>query len=275
MERGYLSEGKQRDLDNRIHQLEWIAWMGRKFFHVVNTAGRMALFLAWTFVLSVLPPYRPWRVVERIHFLGVKTVFVIVLTGGFAGMVLGLQIFYTLRKFGAESLLGPAIALSLVRELGPVFSALMITGRAGSALSAELGVMRISEQIDALEMMAINPIQYLVVPAMLAGLVVFPILTWFFDVLGILGGYVVGVKILGLAHGTYFGEIHNFLELGDILDGFYKSLCFGVIVIWICTFKGYHAGYGAEGVSRATTEAVVLSSISILLWDYLLGSFLF
>jgi len=213
--------------------------------------------------------------VERIYFLGVKTLFVILLTGAFAGMVLGLQVFYVLRKFGAEALLGPAVALSLVRELGPVLSALMITGRAGSALTAELGVMRISEQIDALDMMAINPLQYLVVPSLVAGLVVFPVLTWFFDVVGIYGGYLVGVKLLGLAHGTYFGEIRSFLEVQDVLDGFYKSLCFGVLVVWICSYKGYNSGYGAEGVSRATTEAVVLSSVSILLWDYLMGSFLF
>jgi phospholipid/cholesterol/gamma-HCH transport system permease protein len=235
----------------------------------------MGIFLVQVVVLSFLPPYRWGRAVERIYFLGVKTLFVILLTGAFAGMVLGLQVFYVLRKFGAEALLGPAVALSLVRELGPVLSALMITGRAGSALTAELGVMRISEQIDALDMMAINPLQYLVVPSLVAGLVVFPVLTWFFDVVGIYGGYLVGVKLLGLAHGTYFGEIRSFLEVQDVLDGFYKSLCFGVLVVWICSYKGYNSGYGAEGVSRATTEAVVLSSVSILLWDYLMGSFLF
>ncbi len=252
-----------------------LRWLGARFLHTVRGAGRMGVFLARTLALTFLPPYRWRRVLERIQFLGVRTLFVILLTGAFSGMVLGLQIFYVLRKFGAESLLGPAVALSLVRELGPVLSALMITGRAGSALTAELGVMRISEQIDALDMMAIHPIHYLVVPNLLAGLVIFPVLSWFFDVVGIFGGYLVGVKLLGLAKGTYFGEIHTFLYLEDILDGFYKSLCFGGIVVWICTYKGFYAGYGAEGVSRATTEAVVLSSVAILLWDYLLGSFLF
>jgi phospholipid/cholesterol/gamma-HCH transport system permease protein len=255
--------------------LESVGWLGRGFLGTARGAGRMGIFLSETLFMVFVPPYRWRRVVERIHFLGVKTTFVILLTGAFAGMVLGLQVFYVLRKFGAESLLGPAVALSLVRELGPVFSALMITGRAGSALTAELGVMRISEQIDALDMMAIHPVQYLVVPNLLAGIVVFPVLTWSFDVVGIFGGYLVGVKLLGLAHGTYFGEIHTFLEIQDVLDGFYKSLCFGILVIWICCYKGYYAGYGAEGVSRATTEAVVLSSVTILLWDYLMGSFLF
>ena len=252
-----------------------IRWLGRSFLALVQTAGQMGIFLCQTILFCLLPPFRWRKVIERIHFLGVKTTFVILLTGGFAGMVLGLQVFYTLRKFGAEALLGPAVALSLVRELGPVFSALMITGRAGSALTAELGVMRISEQIDALDMMAINPMQYLVVPNFIAGLIVFPVLSWFFDVIGIFGGYLVGVELLGLAHGTYFGEIHTYLSTQDVLDGFYKSLCFGAIVIWICSFKGFFSGYGAEGVSRATTEAVVLSSVSILLWDYLMGSFLF
>lgn len=264
-------------LTDRMATLPWdpIRWLGRGFIGTVRSMGRMGIFLAQTLILAFMPPYRWRRVVERIHFLGVKTTFVILLTGLFAGMVLGLQIFYVLRKFGAESLLGPAVALSLVRELGPVFSALMITGRAGSALTAELGVMRISEQIDALDMMAIHPIQYLVVPNLLAGIVIFPILSWFFDVMGIFGGYLVGVKLLGLAHGSYFGEIHTFLDFQDVMDGLYKSLCFGILVIWICAHKGYYAGYGAEGVSRATTEAVVLSSVAILLWDYLMGSFLF
>jgi phospholipid/cholesterol/gamma-HCH transport system permease protein len=235
----------------------------------------MGVFLFQTILLAFVPPYR-WRLlVDRVHFLGVKTLFVILLTGGFAGMVLGLQIYYVLRKFGAEALIGPAVAMTLVRELGPVLSALMITGRAGSALTAEIGVMRISEQIDALDMMAINPIQYLIVPNLLAGILVFPILAWFFDVVGIYGGALVVEMILEISPGTYFGSIPDFLDMQDVMDGFYKSLCFGVLVIWICAYKGYYSGYGAEGVSRATTEAVVIASVSILVSDYLMGSILF
>jgi phospholipid/cholesterol/gamma-HCH transport system permease protein len=252
-----------------------LRWLGREVLDTVRVAGQMVIFLAQTVALCFVPPYRWRRLVERIHFLGVKTLFVILLTGGFTGMVLALQGFHTLRKVGAEAILGAAVALSLVRELGPVISALMITGRGGSALTAELGVMRISEQIDALDMMAVPPIQYLIVPNLLAGIIVFPILTWFFDVMGIFGGYLVAVKVLGMAHGTYFGEIHSFLVGQDVLDGFYKSLCFGVVVVWICAFRGFYSGYGAEGVSKATTGAVVLSSVAILVWDYLMGSFLF
>jgi phospholipid/cholesterol/gamma-HCH transport system permease protein len=166
------------------------------------------------------------------------------------------------------------VALALIRELGPVLAALMITGRAGSALTAELGIMRISEQIDALTVMALNPFRYLIVPAILAGVVTFPLMTAIFDVVGIFGGYLVGVKLFGVSEGTYFGEMQSFVDLGDVMTGFWKSLSFGVLVTWVCSYKGYYAGHGAEGVARATTQAVVLSSVLILVWDYFLGSVL-
>jgi len=162
----------------------------------------------------------------------------------------------------------------LIRELGPVLAALMVTGRAGSALTAEIGIMRITEQIDALTVMALSPFRYLVTPSILAGVVTFPLMTALFDVVGIFGGYLVGVKLLGLSEGTYFGEMQTFVHLDDILTGFWKSLSFGVLVTWVCTYKGYYVGHGAEGVARATTQAVVLSSVLILLWDYFLGSVL-
>jgi phospholipid/cholesterol/gamma-HCH transport system permease protein len=166
------------------------------------------------------------------------------------------------------------VALSLIRELGPVLAALMVTGRAGSALTAEIGIMRITEQIDALTVMALNPMRYLIVPVIVAGFITFPLMTAIFDVVGIFGGYLVGVKLFGLSEGTYFGEMRTFVDMADIMTGFWKSLSFGVIVSWVCTYKGYYSGHGAEGVSRATTEAVVLSSVLILVWDYFLGSVL-
>jgi phospholipid/cholesterol/gamma-HCH transport system permease protein len=189
-------------------------------------------------------------------------------------MVLGLQIYFTLVRFGSEAYLGPAVALSLIRELGPVLSALMVTGRAGSALTAELGIMRITEQIDALTVMALNPVRYLVAPSILAGLVTFPLMTAIFDAIGIFGGYLVGVELLGLFRGTYFGEMETFVDLNDILTGFWKALSFGVIVTWVCTYKGFNVGHGAEGVAKATTDAVVLSSVLILVWDYFMGTVL-
>lgn len=199
---------------------------------------------------------------------------VILLTGSFTGMVLALQLFYILRKFGSDALLGPGIALSLIRELGPVLSALMITGRAGSALTAEIGMMRITEQIDALTAMALNPMRYLIVPNIVAALIAFPLLVAIFDLIGIFGGYLVGVKILGISSGTYFSLMEDYVVMEDITVGLYKSLSFGLIVSWICCYKGFYTGYGAEGVSKSTTEAVVLCSIVILIWDYFLGSVL-
>jgi len=150
----------------------------------------------------------------------------------------------------------------------------MVTGRAGSALTAEIGIMRITEQIDALQAMALNPMRYLVVPTILAGLIAFPLLTAIFDLVGIYGGYLVGVKLLGIGEGTYFGEMETYVGLGDITQGILKSLSFGLLVTWVCCYKGFYTGYGAEGVSRATTEAVVLSSVLILVWDYFVGSVL-
>ena len=237
--------------------------------------GRMGMFLGKTFFYALTPPVKFSRVLKQIRFIGFQSTVVIFLTGAFAGMVLGLQGFYTLTRFGSEALLGPMVALSLIKELGPVLSALMVTGRAGSAVTAEIGIMRISEQIDALELMGLNPFRYLVVPNLLAALISLPLLTAIFDVIGIFGGYLVGVKLLGVSSGTYFGEMANYVDMKDILEGLYKSLSFAALVIWVCCYKGYYSGFGAEGVSRATTQAVVLSSVLILIWDYFMTSVLF
>ena len=235
----------------------------------------MGIFLAKSFFYASTPPLKYSRLLKQISFIGFQSVLVILLTGTFAGMVLGLQGFYTLNRFGSAALLGPMVALVLIKELGPVFSALMVTARAGSAVTAEIGIMRISEQIDALELMGLNPFLYLVVPSLLAAVIALPLLTAVFDVVGILGGYLVGGKLLGLSGGTYFGEMVNYVDAADILEGIYKSLSFGVLIVWVCCYKGYYAGFGAEGVSKATTQAVVLSSVLILIWDYFMTSVLF
>ena len=251
--------------------------LGKWALSTLRTMGRMLLFLAESFYLVFSPPLKFRLLLRQIRFFGTRSLLVILLTGAFTGMVLAIQLFYTLRKFGSEALLGPAVALSLVRELGPVLSALMVTGRAGSALTAEIGIMRISEQIDVFTTMALNPLRYLSVPNIVAGMVSFPLLSAIFDVIGIYGGYLVGVKLLGLSSGTYFSQMEHFLDMADIRMGIYKSISFGVIVAWVSCYKGYHTdetGYGAEGVSRSTTEAVVMSSVLILIWDYFLGSVL-
>ncbi|MFP3871143.1 MAG: MlaE family ABC transporter permease, partial [Syntrophobacteria bacterium] len=237
--------------------------------------GRMGLFLVIAIFYTVVPPLKFLRLLKQVRFIGFQSTLVIFLTGAFTGMVLGLQGFYTLSRFGSEAFLGPMVALALIRELGPVVSALMVTGRAGSAVAAEIGIMRISEQIDALELMGLNPFRYLIVPNLLAAILSLPLLTAIFDVVGIFGGYLVGVKLLGVGGGTYFGEMATYVDMEDVMGGIYKSLSFGVLIAWVCCYKGYYTGYGAEGVSRATTQAVVLTSVLVLIWDYFMTSLLF
>lgn len=245
------------------------SWVLEEF----RTLGGMFIFLLRSLVLIFRPPFKIRLLIRQIMFFGNRSLLIVILTGLFAGMVLALQGYYTLMKFGSEALLGPAVALSLIRELGPVLSALMVTGRAGSALTAEIGIMRISEQIDALLAMALSPIKYLVVPNILAALIAFPLLSAIFDVVGIYGGWLVAVKLLGLGSGTYFSQMEQFVDMADIIMGLEKSLCFGLLVSWVCCYKGYYAGFGAKGVSKATTAAVVLSSVLVLVFDYLIGSF--
>jgi phospholipid/cholesterol/gamma-HCH transport system permease protein len=248
--------------------------IGAFVIFVIGETGRMGIFLTEAIFLIPFPPYLFRRVIRQINFIGVKTTLVILLTGTFTGMVLALQIYFTLSRFGAESRLGPIVALSLIKELGPVICALMVTGRAGSALAAEIGIMRITEQIDALDTMALNPYKYLIVPNLIAGIISLPLLNFIFVFVGVWGGYTVGVGLMGLSSGTYFGGIRDFVDSADILEGIYKSLSFGILITWISCYKGYFTGYGAEGVSKSTTQAVVLSSVTILIWNYFLTSIL-
>jgi len=241
----------------------------------LRRAGRMGVFLSQAFFYAATPPLKFSRVLKQIHFIGFESTLVIFLTAAFAGMVLSLQGYYSLNQFGSAALLGPMVALSLIRELGPVLTALMVTGRAGSAMTAEIGIMRITEQVDALKLMGLNPFRYLIVPRLLAGIVSLPLLAAIFDVVGIFGGYLVGVKLLGVGKGTYFAEMAGYVDMQDVLGGFYKSLTFGVLITWVCCYKGYYTSFGAEGVSKATTQAVVLSSVLILVWDYFMTSLLF
>jgi phospholipid/cholesterol/gamma-HCH transport system permease protein len=248
-------------------------------WHLEST-GRMGLFLARALASVFKKPFKITPVIRQIHFIGTRSVFVILFTGAFTGMVLGLQGYYTLRKFGSEGFLGSAVALSLVRELGPVLAALMVIGRAGSAMCAEVGIMRNSEQIDALECMAVDPYRYLIVPKLLAGIIAMPLLTAIFDVIGILGGYLIGVGLFDINQGTYFQGMYASVVWADVEMGLVKSLVFGLLLVWICTCKGFFlhlepsGGFGAEGVSRTTTNAVVLSSVSVLVWDYLISAIL-
>lgn len=251
-----------------------VSHLGRTTLFLLGEMGRMLLFLAATIAWFTRPPLRPFQILKQLHFIGFKSSFVVVLTAAFTGMVLGLQGYYSLRKFGAEAALGSAVALSMIRELGPVLAALMVTARAGSAMTAEIGIMRITEQIDALDTMAINPLQYLVSPKLVAGLIGVPLLVAIFDVVGIYGGYLVGVELLGVNAGSYWSSIESAVEWKDVYGGILKSISFGLIVSWVCCYKGYYTRMSAEGLGTATTEAVVLTSVLILVWDYFLTSVL-
>ena len=259
--------------------LQPFAAMGNASINLIRESGAMALFLLDGLTRIPASPKQISKIVHQMYFVGVKSIFVIALIGLFTGMVLGLQGYYTLVKFGSEGLLGAAVSLSLIRELGPVLTAIMITGRAGSSMAAELGVMRITDQIDALTVMDIQPMTHLVAPRLAACILCFPLLTAIFDVIGILGGYLSGVVLLGINPGIYFSRIESSVDLVDVLGGFYKSLTFALIMGMVCCFEGFFThlrkdGQGPEGVSNSTTSAVVLSCVLVLISDYVLTSFL-
>jgi phospholipid/cholesterol/gamma-HCH transport system permease protein len=246
--------------------------IGQSTIERIAAMGKMFNFLLTSIMLAFRRPAKLNLIVYHIKTIGVDSLSVVALSGFFTGMVMGFQGYYSLRKFSAESYLGSAAALSLLRELGPVLSAFMVTGRTGSAMAAELGTMRATEQIDALDSMAINPIKFLVSPRIIAGLIAMPLLTAIFDVIGIFGSYLVGVAMLGVSSGSFFAGIENSVIFHDIYSGIVKSVSFGLIITWICCYKGFHAPPMATGVSQATTESVVLSFVLILVWDYFLTS---
>jgi phospholipid/cholesterol/gamma-HCH transport system permease protein len=254
--------------------IKFISSVGRWTINLVQSLGRSVLFLVTSLFYGVTPPYRFSRVIQQIKFIGAKSLLIVFITAIFTGMVLGLQGYYTLKKFGAVDMLGSAVALSIIRELGPVLCALMVTGRAGSAITAEIGIMKLTSQVTALDMMAINPIRYIVSPKILAGLISLPLLTAIFDIVGILGGYIVGVGLLGVNEGAYFGEMKRAVIFNDIYGGAIKSLNFGLIIAWLCSYKGYESAPTTEGVSKATTDAVVITSVMILASDYVWTSIL-
>jgi len=249
--------------------------LGRVVLENIEELGKIVLLfisvLAWMF----RPPLKLRNIFKQMEFVGVKSIFVVVLTGTFTGMVMALQSYHGFKMFSAESLVGSTVALSMTRELGPVLTSLMVTARAGSAMAAELGTMRVTEQIDALYVMAANPVKHLIVPRVIAGFLMVPLLTVVSDFTGIVGGYFVGVHILNINPGIFIKNIIRLVDLNDIYSGLVKAACFGLILSLVGCYKGFNARGGAEGVGRATTEAVVLASISILISDYFLTAIMF
>ncbi len=254
------------------------AYIGKGSINFINNLGAMTVFFFLAF-MNIFRKKQFREIVNQIYYIGATSSLIVMLVGLFTGMVLGLQLFYTLVKFGSVGALGSAVALSLIRELGPVLTAIMITARAGSGMAAEIGTLRISEQIDALYAMRIDPVRYLVSPRIAASIISFPLLTAFFDLIGIIGGYITGVVLLGTNAGTYFYRVQSSLDMVDVKGGFIKALVFAVIVSCICCFQGYFChmqkdAYGSKSVGLATVSAVVISCVMILIADYIVTSFL-
>ena len=242
---------------------------------ILKELGNIGIMFLQSIYWTFRRPFKLNYIFKQMEFVGVNSIMVVIITGTFTGMVLALQSYYGFRKFGAEGLVGTTVALSMTRELGPVLTSLMVTGRAGSAMAAELGSMRVTEQIDALTVMALNPIKYLVVPRVIASFLMFPVLTSISNFVGIIGGYLVGVKLLGINEGAFINKIIKYLDLEDIYNGLIKAAVFGIIMSVISCYKGFYTSGGAEGVGKSTTEAVVMSSVTILVTDYVLTSLMF
>jgi phospholipid/cholesterol/gamma-HCH transport system permease protein len=254
----------------------WLQSLGRSGLYFFERLGRAGQFL--TRVMAGLPPLvlQPRLVISQLYTVGVLSLLIIVVSGLNVGMVLGLQMYNTLVDFGAEASLGPVVALSLVRELGPVVAALLFAGRAGSALTAEIGLMKATEQLSGMEMMAVDPLNRIVAPRFLAGLISMPLLAAIFSAVGILGGYFVGVGMLGVDDGAFWSQMQASVDFKeDILNGVIKSVAFGFVATWIAVFQGYDAVPTTEGVSRATTNTVVYSALAVLLLDFILTALMF
>jgi phospholipid/cholesterol/gamma-HCH transport system permease protein len=253
-------------------------FFGGKTLRLNNDLGAMSIFFFRSFFMIFRIKAIP-DIIQQVYFIGAKSTQIVLLVGFFTGMVLGLQLYFVLIKFGSVGVLGTAIALTLIREMGPVLAAIMITARAGSAMTAEIGIQRISEQVDALSTMRIDPLGYLISPRIAAAIISFPILTAFFDLIGIIGAWFSGCVLLGVNSGTYFFRVVSSTQLDDITGGFIKSIVFGLLVVSICCFQGYYThmrtdSFGAKSVSLSTTSAVVISCVMILIADYIVTSFI-
>ncbi|MFO0596246.1 MAG: ABC transporter permease [Myxococcaceae bacterium] len=245
--------------------------IGSGLMKFVEEIGGLASLLLDVLRWAVRPPFRVQNLFAQLDFVGVGSVFIVGLTGIFSGMVFAHQSWRAFDLFNAESLVGPTVSLTITRELAPVFAALMVTMRAGSAMCTELGTMRVTEQVDALETMAVNPVQYLLVPRVLAGLIMLPMLVMIFDLLGLFGGYFVAVTVKGLSAGTFITRTQTWLDPEDIAEGLIKGAVFGLFVALVACYKGFNASGGAKGVGQATTEAMVASALGIFILDYFVG----
>ena len=253
-----------------VKSKEAVESVGQGTLDLIDHIGRLTLMVAETVKMGLRPPYRFRLLFESMEEVGVGSLFIVLLTGLFTGMVMSLQGVIAFSAFNAETLVGGSVAVALTRELSPVLTGLMVSGRSGSAMATTLGTMRVTEQIDAMEVMAVSSLQYLLVPRIIAALLMLPLLTLLFDFVGMMGGYFVAVELMGVDGGLFIAKIKDFVAPMDLVKGSVKGAFFGASIAVMSCYRGYYASGGAKGVGEATTSAVVLSSISILVLNYFL-----
>jgi phospholipid/cholesterol/gamma-HCH transport system permease protein len=250
--------------------IAFLASVGAAFLAFLAAAGRIALFAGQALAAGLTPPYYPRLILRQVIYIGYFSLPVVGLTALFTGMVLALQSYTGFSRFNAESAVATVVVLSVTRELGPVIAGLMVAGRVGAAMAAEIGTMRVTDQIDALTTLSTDPLRYLVLPRLLAGLLTLPVLVFVADIIGVFGGYLVGTYKLSFNPVNYLTQTEQYLETIDVVSGLVKAAVFGFIVALMGCYHGYHSRGGAEGVGQATTYAVVSASILILLSNYML-----
>ncbi len=255
--------------------MNFLQSIGRFTFSFLATAGRISVFTGTALMHAVQPPFYPRIILKQMIEIGYFSLPVVGLTAVFAGMVLALQSFTGFARFSAEGAVANVVVLSITRELGPVLAGLMVSGRIGASMAAEIGTMRVTEQVDALTTLSTNPFKYLVAPRFIAGITMLPILVFIADIIGILGGYLVGVFALGFNPSNYLQNTYDFMEVFDVVSGLVKASVFGFIITLMGCYHGYYSKGGAQGVGQATTNAVVSASILILCFDYILTQIFF
>jgi len=256
--------------------LDWLQSLGQRALSFFQRLGRGHITLYYLLISIPSVLMRPRLLLQQVYSVGVLTLLIILVSGLFVGMVLGLQGYNTLARFGAEQALGTAVALTLVREMAPVVTALLFAGRAGSALTAEIGLMKATEQLSGMEMMAVDPNKRVLAPRFLAGVIAMPLLAAIFAAVGVMGGYFVGVGLLGVDEGAFWSQMQANVDLrDDVFNGIIKSMVFGVVAVWIAIYEGQDATPTSEGVSRATTRTVVHTSLAVLGLNFILTALMF
>lgn len=260
--------------DNRNYFERQIEAFGHSVLNTIAGLGHFTSFLSRVLYWTFKPPFRMKLLFEQLYFIGNKSFFIVALTGSFSGMVMCYQTYFGFKLISADSFVGPIVAISLAKELAPVFTGLIVSGRAGAAMAAKIGSMKVTEQVDALEVMGIDSIQYLAVPRVIATTFVLPMLTILFQFIGNFGSYIIGTKVLKIDPVVYFSKLSDFMFLSDLYQGIIKAYFFGFIIAMIGTYFGFNVQGGAEGVGKATNLAVVWGMVMVLVFDFFLTSFL-